>query len=283
MPTKSKTIKRPSKATAKSPHEAAAPTMGADAAPKAVNLGLLLSKPAETSVFKVWLVGDTPLITHAWSEKARREMLQKQVKATKAARDARDPQEDFVNSLYEMGDKEFGFPVTGIKNAILSVAHKDKGVPRTDARAALFLHANMVRTRPALAGAICDMPLVRIWGSKPEMREDMVRVGAGLNKTASLSYRAQFTTWAIRLTGRLNTSVMPFESLMFLIAHSGHAIGIGEWRNERNGIFGAYHMARGQEIKAWDDFAAGRGKLPQPDSGAAREQADLALIDQIAA
>src|SRR5690349_8037221 len=100
--------------------------------------------------FSFWLVGDTPLITHAWSEKAKREMLGKQLKSVKPGREARDPQGDFVNSLYDMGDGRYGFPVTGVKNAIMSAAHKDKGIPRDTVMRSLWLNAEMTRTRPAL-------------------------------------------------------------------------------------------------------------------------------------
>jgi hypothetical protein len=140
------------------------------------SLSAIMSKKPIFSKANFWIVGNTPLIVHAWSEKARREMLAKQVKATKPGREARDPQADFISSLYEMGDGVYGFPVTGIKNCILSAAHKDKGIPRSAVMQALFLKADMVRVRPAYAGAICDMPLVRIWGGSPEMREDMVKM-----------------------------------------------------------------------------------------------------------
>lgn len=231
-----------------------------------VNLAALLSTKTKFSRFKVWLVGDTPIITHAWSEKAKREMLQKQVKATKAGKEPRDPQADFVSSLYEMGDGVYGFPATGVKNCIMSAAHKDKGIARTGVMAALWLDADMVRTRPALAGAICDMPLIRIWGSDPEMREDMVKIGAGLNKTANLAYRAQFTVWAMCITGKFNPAVLNEEALAFLIQESGFASGLGEWRNERKGMFGAFHMADIEEEKAWDAYASGKGPLPMPAS-----------------
>lgn len=236
-----------------------------------VSLAATLSSKPLFKGFSVWLVGDTPLITHAWSEKARREMLQKQVKATKGGKEARDPEADFVNSLYDMGDGTYGFPATGVKNCILSAAHKDKGIPRSSAMAALWVNAQMVRTRPAFAGAICDMPLVRIWGGKPEMREDMVKIGSGLNKIATLAYRAQFTIWAIRVTGRFNSAVLTPEALAFLIQESGLSSGIGEWRNEKKGLFGAFHLADENEERAWDKFAAGNGALPIPDYALAAE------------
>ncbi len=228
--------------------------------------GAMSKKPAFTK-FVVWLVGSTPLIVHAWSEKARREMLQKQVKATKPGKEARDPQADFVSSLYEMGDGEgFGFPATGIKNCILSAAHKDKGLARSAVMAALWIDAEMVRTRPALAGAICDMPLIRIWGGDPEMREDMVKIGSGLNKIANLAYRGQFSSWAMRVTGRVNSTIITPEALAFLIQEAGMSSGLGEWRNERRGMFGAFHLADEEEENAWEKFAAGKGPLPVPQS-----------------
>lgn len=229
-----------------------------------ISLTKVMSTQAMFSRFTIWLIGDTPLITHAWSEKARREMLAKQVKATKAGKEARDPQADFVSSLYEMGKGAFGFPATGVKNCILSAAHKDKGLARTAVMAALWIDADMVRVRPALAGAICDMPLIRIYGGHPEMREDMVKVGTGLNRKASLAYRGQFTVWGMRVTGRVNSAVITPEALAFLIQESGMAAGLGEWRNERKGMFGAFHLASAEEEAAWDKYAAGKGPLPIP-------------------
>jgi hypothetical protein len=98
------------------------------------------------------------------------------------------------------------------------------------------------------------------------MREDMVKIGAGLNKTANLAYRAQFTVWAMRVTGRFNPTVVNEEALAFLIQESGLSSGLGEWRNERKGMFGAFHMADAQEEAAWEAYAAGNGSLPVPAS-----------------
>jgi hypothetical protein len=238
----------------------------AKAKEEVISLTSALSKPGTHKRFSIWIVGDTPLIVHAWSEKAKREMLQKQVKAVKGGKDVRNPEEDFLKSLYEMEDGAYGFPVTGVKNAILSSAHKDKGLARSAVMSALYLDADMVSIRPALAGAICDMPLVKIHGSKPVCREDMVKIGAGLNKTANLAYRGQFTVWAMKINGKFNSSVMTGEALTFLIEEAGLASGLGEWRNERKGVFGAFHLAKPAEGKEWDDFASGKGPMPIPEN-----------------
>jgi hypothetical protein len=230
-----------------------------------IQLGELLSEKAPTQDFIFWIVGDTPIIVHAWSEKAKGDMLKSQAGATRTAKEKRDPQKDFTDSLYDMGDGVYGFPVTAVKKAILSCAHKDRGVPRSDVMQALWLDAEVVRVRPALAGAVCDMPLVRIYGSEPEMREDMVRIGAGLRKTANLAYRAQFATWALRITGNVNPLMVAPHALAFLVRQAGTGIGIGDWRNEKGGWFGAFHIATPKEQSDWEAFARG-GPLPKTES-----------------
>ena len=234
---------------------------------KTVNLSAVLSKKPQFTNFTMWLVGDTPLITHAWSEKAKYEILQKHVHAPKAGKEARDPYADYISSLYEMDKDKYGFPAMGIKNCILSAAHKDKGIPRTTVMAALWIDADMYRVRPALSSAICDMPLIRIYGSDPEMREDPVKIG-GMSKTASLAYRGQFWPWAMKVTGRFNNTVLNDEQLVFLVRECGISFGLGEWRNERKGMFGAFHLGEPDEQKAWEKFASGKGKLPVPISHA---------------
>lgn len=227
-----------------------------------ISLGATMSEKPPTQDFGFWIIGDTPLICHAWSEKAKREMLGKQAGATRGGKEARNPEEDFLNSLYDMGDGNYGFPVTAIKKAIWSCAHKDRGIPRSDVQAALWCDADIVRVRPALDKAICDMPLVRIYGPRPEMREDMVRIGSGLRKTANLAYRGQFSNWAIRVTGNVNPLMVPPHALSFLIRQAGTGIGIGDWRNEKGGIFGGFHLGNPQEEEAWERFASGDGPLP---------------------
>jgi hypothetical protein len=98
------------------------------------------------------------------------------------------------------------------------------------------------------------------------MREDSVKIGSGLNKVASLAYRAQFTVWAIRLTAKFNPEILPPEALAFLVQEAGLASGLGEWRNEKKGVFGSFHLADADEEAAWEAFASGNGELPGSES-----------------
>jgi hypothetical protein len=240
-----------------------------------ISLRTLLEGKVTFSRFAVWIVGDTPLITHSWSEKARLDMLRKQVKAIAAAgRKARDPEEDFRNSLYEIRKGVYAFPTTATKLALMSAAHQDKGISKTSILSNVWLDCQMFAVRPALAGAVCDMPLTRIYGAKPQMREDMVRVGAGMQKTSTLAYRAQFFPWAARISGRFNPTQVPPEALAFLFDEAGRACGLCDWRNEKRGVFGAFHLALEQEETEWLSFAKDEGPMPIPESAALMEAAE---------
>jgi len=242
-----------------------------------IPLGELLSEKPPMQEISFWVIGDSPLICHAWSEKAKKEMLFKQSKATKTGKEARNPEQDFVDSLYPMdpppgikkngkknGNQFYGFPLTGVKKAILSVAHKDRGVPRSDVMLALYLDAEMVKVSTAHPGAVCNLPLVRLYAAKPQMREDMVRIGSGLRKTANLAYRAEFFPWAIRLTGAVNPNMVPTHAVAFLTRQAGIGVGIGDWRNEKGGWAGAFHLGSITEEAAWDKYRLGKGPMPQP-------------------
>lgn len=54
----------------------------------------------------ITLKGDSPLIVHKWSEKAKKMMLDKQMKvATTKGHDAKDPFADFVDTIYFLSGK----------------------------------------------------------------------------------------------------------------------------------------------------------------------------------
>ena len=98
-------------------------------------------KPLDNRQVKIQIIGDTPLIVHAWSDKAKRMMLEAQQKTTKTkAKEIRDPYDEFINSMYWLTEKpestveafeqavskgaKWGFPVGAIKMAGNSAAYR---------------------------------------------------------------------------------------------------------------------------------------------------------------
>lgn len=214
---------------------------------------LIEIKPIEICETKIRIVGDSPLIVHAWSEKAKRQMLESQKKATKTkGKPIRKPVDDFVKSLYWIDHKpeygedatedeisrlfdeavkagaRWGFPVNSLKIAGNSAAY----------RASLVKNQMQLRGAYFLTSDTGD--LAEIKGSIPVMREDTVRLAQA---KSDLRYRGEFTDWFMDICIQYNAnSGVTLEQLLNVINMGGFSVGIGEWRPERDGSFGRYHV-----------------------------------------
>ena len=228
-------------------------------------------RPIEMVETKIRIVGETPLIMHAWSAKAKREILQKELGSTKTkARDPKNPIEDFASSMYwltpmpaeftqesmskALENARFGFPLTGIKQAAISAAYRMGWVKdKMSLRGAFFIVPDVEyyyggdlnidfdkKTVSIDPNAMRKEQMVEIHSDAPTMREDSVKVGMG---TADLRYRGEFTNWYADLTIRFNANGQySLEQIVNIINAGGQVCGIGEWRPERDGQYGLYHV-----------------------------------------
>lgn len=210
--------------------------------------------PVQQELVTVRLVGNSGLIVHAWSEKAKRLMLEKQMRsAKKGAHDAKNPVQDFIDSAYWLTEKpnggtpeeseqafndaikagaRFGFPITAVKQAAISAAYRS-GMSKDKAslRSAFFLDG---------VGTGDPQMMEIVVPGVPEMREDCVRIGMG---TADLRYRMQFNQWSAMVQIRYNKNGQySLEQIINMLNLGGFAVGIGEWRPERDGQYGMYHV-----------------------------------------
>lgn len=199
----------------------------------------------DIQLMEVTIIGDSPLIVHAWSEKSKKEMLDKQMKKAKGAKSAKDPQEDFEASLYKIEDG-FGFPSVAFKNAAVTAGTSVAGITKIAARQAFHVVGENHDIPGAFEGAKARTNLVRIEGSEPSMREDMVRVGMG---TADLRYRGEFWPWHAKVLVRYNNNVLSPSQILNLLNTAGFAVGVGEWRPEKDGDYGMFHVAVEADMK----------------------------------
>lgn len=215
---------------------------------------ILEIRPIEIKKVNLHIVGDTPLIMHAWSEKAKLLMLESQMGKSKGKKKApKSPADDFIRSMYwltpmpvyddkasedekmaafeeaiENGAK-FSFPVTAFKQAAISAAYrmgwaKDK----VSLRGAFFIEAD-------------ENGMIEIKSDPPTMREDMVRVGMG---TADIRYRGEFANWSADMTINYNVNGQyDLEAIVNIINAGGYICGVGEWRPEKDGQYGMFHVA----------------------------------------
>ncbi len=170
------------------------------------------------------VIGDSPLIVHAWSAKAKKEMLDKQMKKAKTAKSAKDPERDYEEAFYRLPDGSPAFPVIAFKAAAVSAGGRfSDGLKMTELRGAFHIEGELV----AVEG-------------KPTMREDMVRVGMG---TADIRYRPEFKSWRVALPIRYNADAISLDQIVNIFNLAGFGVGVGEWRPEKDGQYGMFHVA----------------------------------------
>lgn len=217
----------------------------------------IVVKPIKITRTRIWIVGDSPLIVHAWGPKAKREMLeaQKKERKEKKARPIRDEFAEFMEALYwltpmpeeytveafeaawEAGAK-FGFPTIAIKKAALAACYRAGIIPnQVGMRCSFKLRAVdgiNLNTGSELCVIETDEP--------PRMREDMVKIG-GISKVADLRYRPEFRNWKMHLEVELiELGTFSMESIINAVNLGGFMNGLGEWRMERDGDFGSFHI-----------------------------------------
>lgn len=217
---------------------------------------LVAIRPIELVETKVTIVGDTPLIMHAWSEKAKRQMLEAQMgKAKGKQKERKSPAQDFIDSMYWLTDKpdtsgvdseddkmalfyravqdgaKFGFSVKALKQAAISASYR-KGwtKDKMSLRGVFFIDGGYGE-------------FMEIVSDPPVMREDMVRIGLG---TADIRYRGEFRNWKATVTLKYDANGQySLSNIVNMINAGGTVCGLGEWRVERDGMSGMFHVQAG--------------------------------------
>jgi hypothetical protein len=191
-------------------------------------------KPIDVRIFNLRLEGTSPLIVHKFSEKSKKAIEDKQQKKAKEAKSAREPKAEYLASFYVMpgstagaDDARYGFPAAGFKNAAVDACSFIDGVTKVQARGSFHV-----------IGA--EAGLIEIKHAGVAMREDTVRIGMG---ALDLRYRPEFSDWKCELAIHYNAAVITPEQIVNLFNVAGFAIGVGEWRPQRDGSNGMFRVA----------------------------------------
>lgn len=175
------------------------------------------------------IIGISPLIIHAWSEKSKKMISDKQAgKAKNKKHEIRDPESDFEGAKHIAADGWEGYPAAGVKAAMIRGA-KMVGMVMKDTQAAFFVNADCEKTQ-----------LVRIHGDS-QMRTDMVRVGMG---AADIRYRPEYLEWYMELNIDFNEGLISIDQLHQIVKAAGYGNGLGEMRPEKGKFnYGRFKLA----------------------------------------
>jgi hypothetical protein len=171
---------------------------------------------------RVRIVGDSPLVQHKFSEKARKEIADKQQQQRTRTRGKRDPKAEYEAAMYVIKGKPgsasatYGMPATAFKRAMIDACRWIDGIAMTQARGAFHVNPGM--------------ELVPIKCSKPRMQEDVIRLPNG---NADLRYRPYFDTWEVELLIKYNAGFIGLVELVNLLNVAGTSCGIGDRRPQQ--------------------------------------------------
>lgn len=184
-------------------------------------------KKIEVRTLEVRIKGISQLVQHQWSEKAKRQIAEKQAGKKTKNREPRDAEQECNDAAYRTIDGKYGIPVTAIKSALISAAHKDLGIEKTLLRKGLFLP--------------CSDPngVLPMDCGEPTMRTDLVRVGMG---TADIRYRPSWEEWGLTLKVKYDATLLREDDILNLINRAGFGVGVGENRPEKGGEWGRFEV-----------------------------------------
>lgn len=189
----------------------------------------------DAETIRVPIIGTTPLVTHRFSEKAKRQMLDN-MQGRKSPKESKDPEAEYEAAAYRFADGGYGMPVIAFKAATVGGARFYAAVTMTALKQFMFFRGEL---------GVDGQMLARIEG-EPRMREDVVRVGRG---GADLRYRPEFMPWRTTIDVTYVTSALTRGSVLSLIDAGGMGVGVGEWRPERDGDLGTYQIDQTREVE----------------------------------
>ena len=176
------------------------------------------------------ITSKSPLIVHAFSEKSRKMIEDKQQgKSKNAKHKIRVPEEDYEQAKHVSPLGWEGFPTAGFKAAMIRGA-KMIGLVMKDMQTNIFIKADCEKTQ-----------LTKINGES-RMRTDMVRIGQG---SADVRYRPEYPEWNTTLVIEYNEGMVSVEQIYQMVYAAGYGVGIGEMRPERTKFgFGRFEIVK---------------------------------------
>jgi len=191
--------------------------------------------PIEFGYVKVTLVGETPLLVKKWSEKAAREMADKQEGKAVPKKAQRDPQKEYRDSMYIVPGTEkkpvYAVHAGGIKKCLVSATRFVENLAKTDVRGAFHV-VNAAEGN-----------LIPIKTKGPNFDDQIGRIG-GIQKTANHIYRARFDDWECTVEIKYMKNAITVEQILMLFEIGGFSVGLHEFRPERDGTYGMFKVKR---------------------------------------
>lgn len=216
---------------------------------------------------RVRILGTSPMIQHRYPLKAWREMLLPARKRNRAELDQtlkHQPYDEFREAAYVNRDKKaaamFHIPNAMFHGALAAAALDIPGVQRTQIERLT---------------KVVDLN-IELYGV-PQIFCAMVR-NSGMNRAPDVRTRPVFPRWACEITVRYVSSIVTAKAVMNLLGAAGVIIGVGDWRCQKGGPFGAFRLVNDRDPD-WLMLVKTEGRGAQEAAFAAPEYFDEDTAD----
>ncbi len=160
-------------------------------------------------------------------------MLEKQTKGARGAKESRNPAAEVEAATYKLSNGKYGIPAAGIKNCAVSACRFIDGAKMTQVKGAFFVLED-------------EDGLVELtFTGKPAVDERMVAIGPFGKKTKMSRFRPRFDKWACTFKVLYDPDSISAEQLLNLYERAGFSVGLCEYRPEKSGALGMFHVKRG--------------------------------------
>lgn len=172
----------------------------------------------------------SPLVIHAFTDKAKQQIRDKQQKKAKRAKEQRLPAEEYQAAKYINEHGQECAPITAIKKSMISAGTAMDNLTKVAIRQALFVSPTHDQKAMLVPIETDDgQPAIGV------MREDAVTIGIN---TRGLTYRPEYPTWRLLVTVEYNSRLISRDQVIALAMHAGWGVGICEGRPEKSSALG---------------------------------------------
>ena len=179
--------------------------------------------PPKFETVKITIVGDTKLVVHKFSKKAREQIRRKQEEGSRAKKGTkREPKnfdELYKEAAYISKEEWYGFPAAAIRNSMVS-ACKIVGFHMTKGKLGIFIEQDGFDEETG-------RPLIKVNGT-PHPHEDYVRIDDG---GCDINVRPMWDeNWTADIRIRYDADMFSMKDIVNLLHRAGLQVGILEGR-----------------------------------------------------
>jgi hypothetical protein len=194
------------------------------------NAGTIVIEQPKFGSVTLEVEGTNGIIQNCFGQKAIEEMLRKHM-GISTQREKKKPRELLEAAKIKNINGVICVPTAAFKKAMLTASTQIKGMKKTQLRIQLMPYGKAIP----------------ITYEEEIPRMDMVRLN-GIGRPPDVRFRPMFEGWKARISIQF-AEALSVQSVVDLLNRAG-SVGVGEWRPERDGVFGTFRVVRHISSKA---------------------------------